>query len=122
MFIKRVGLEKYLAQMNKPERTKPANPYVEQLSREFLAIYQEDGSEWERRIAQHVLDTLIAPKNERIHKLTSDLMRLQASLHKLDQVLATHNAGVCRDGESPVDCAIRLLSPVPDSVPARDRP
>ncbi len=98
------------------------NPYIERLAAGVRDLDSAVSPENSRAIADWIYTGIVAPKNQRIHDLTGELMKLQASLHKLDKVLAVHNAGVCRDGEPPVDCAIRLLSPVPDSLPKRDRP
>ena len=99
------------------------NPYVRHLASQLLPQTDLEAATIDPlAIAQRFYDEFLAPKNKRIHELTSELMKLQSSLHRLDKVLAVHNAGVCRDGEPPVDCAIRLLSPVPDTVPKRDRP
>lgn len=102
------------------------NPYVEGLEREVQGIRLSLGGSdpaVDRAIAQYIVEQLITPKNRRIHELASALQELQSQITRLGTVLERHNAGEWhKDKEEAIDCAIRLLSPVPDNAPPRDRP
>ena len=107
-------------------QTKP-NPYVKQLMDEIDIFMDRDGAKWST--TDDVLATLarftaekLAAKNQRIHEIDGKLQHLHAEIARLGKVLERHNAGVRKDGESPIACAIRMLSPVRDDTPKRDRP
>ena len=107
------------------EERKP-DPYRQQLASDMEKQADFVGYRLDHPVAELLagyLDfTLIEPKNKRIHELHVKLARLEAQIERLGRVIDRHSPGVRKDGERAIDCAIRLLSPVPDNVPARNRP
>lgn len=92
-----------------------SNPYATRLG-DAIRYLDKDS------IVDYILREHVTPRNQKIHKLTVEVARLNASVLRLGKVLSRHNPGVCKDDESPIDCAIRMLSPVRDTTPSRDRP
>jgi hypothetical protein len=105
------------------EKPPKPNPYIEALARELLFDMLPSSGTTPQKLAQRIYTDLVVPKNERIHDMSGDIQRLEAQIKRLERVLDRHNEGVWNKGkETAVDCVIRMLSPVRDDTPKRDRP